>query len=59
MIVLRTVDLRNDFKKVSDIVNSGERVLIARPRNQNLVILSEYEYNKLEKASSKKTTDTK
>ena len=49
MIALRTIDLRNDFKKVSDLVNSGEKVLIARPRNENLVLLSEKEYNELEK----------
>ena len=50
MIALRTVDLRNDFKRVSELVNSGEKVLIARPRNENLVVLSEREYNELEKA---------
>jgi len=50
MIALRTMDLRNDFKKVSDLVNSGETVLITRPRNENLVVLSEREYNELDKA---------
>jgi len=49
MIALRTSDLRNDFKRVSDMVTSGEKVLIARPRNENLVVLSEREYNELEK----------
>jgi len=50
MIALRTIDLRNDFKRVSALVNSGEKVLIARPRNENLVVISENEYNELEKA---------
>ncbi|MCL2045172.1 MAG: type II toxin-antitoxin system Phd/YefM family antitoxin [Oscillospiraceae bacterium] len=50
MIVLRTIDIRNEFKRVSDLINSGEKVLIARPRNENLVVLSEKEYNELEKA---------
>jgi antitoxin YefM len=50
MIALRTIDIRNDFKKVSDIINAGEKVLIARPHNQNLVVLSEREYIELEKA---------
>lgn len=50
MIAIRTVDLRKDFKKVSELVNSGEKVLIARPRNENLVVISEREYNELEKA---------
>jgi antitoxin YefM len=50
VIALKTVDLRNDFKRVSKLVSSGERVLIARPHNENLVVLSEREYNELEKA---------
>ena len=50
MIALRTIDLRNDFKRISEIINSGEKVLIARPKNQNLVVLSEKDYNELEKA---------
>ena len=50
MIAIRTVDLRNDFRRVSEIVNSGEKVLIARPKNQNLVVLSERDYNELERA---------
>ena len=29
---------------------AGERVTIARPRNENLIIMSEAEYNELEKA---------
>ena len=49
MIALKTMDLRNDFKRVSELVNSGEKILIARPRNENLVVLSEREYNELEK----------
>jgi len=50
MIALKTIDLRNDFKRVSNLISAGEKVLIARPRNENLVVLSESEYNKLEKA---------
>ena len=41
--------MRNDFKKISDLVSSGEKVLISRPRNKNFVVISEKEYNKLEK----------
>ena len=50
VITLRTIDLRNNFKRVSDLINSGEKVLIARPHNENLVIMSEKEYNQLDKA---------
>ena len=50
MIAIKTMDLRNDFKRISDLVSSGEKVLISRPRNENLVVISEKEYNELEKA---------
>jgi antitoxin YefM len=50
MIAIKTIDLRNDFKRVSDLVVSGETVLISRPHNQNLVVISETEYNELDKA---------
>ena len=50
MIALRTVDFRNEFKKVCDRIASGEIAIIARPRNENLVLISEKEYNELEKA---------
>ena len=50
MIALRTIDLRNDFKRVSELIKAGEKVLISRPHNENIVLLSEKEYNELEKA---------
>ncbi len=50
MIALKTIDIRNDFKRVSDLIHSGERVLISRPHNDNLVVLSEKDYNELEKS---------
>ena len=49
MIALKSFDMRNDFKKISDLVSSGEKVLISRPSNKNFVVISEKEYNKLEK----------
>ena len=50
MIALKTVDLRNNFRRVSNLVNSGEKIIITRPRNENLVILSEKEFNEMEKS---------
>ena len=50
MVTVKTVDIRNDFKRISNIVSNGEKVIISRPRNENLIILSEREYNELEKA---------
>jgi antitoxin YefM len=50
MIALKTVDIRNNFKRISDLVKIGEKVLISRPHNENIVVLSEKEYNELEKS---------
>lgn len=50
MIELKTTDLRDNFKKISELASSGEKILISRPHNKNLVLLSEKEYNELEKA---------
>ena len=40
MIALRATDIRKDFKKISTLIFNGEKVLISRPHNENLVILS-------------------
>ena len=50
MIIVKTIDFRNNFKRISKIVSNGGKVIISRPRNENLVVLSEREYNELEKA---------
>lgn len=50
MIAVRAIDLKNNFKRISELVTLGESVLVARPRNENLVVISEKEYNDLEKA---------
>ena len=44
----RTADIY--VKRLGDLVNYGEKVLIARPGNENLVVLREKEYNEMEKA---------
>lgn len=49
MIALKTIDIKNDFKRISNLILEGEKVLISRPRNENLIILTEKEYNELEK----------
>ena len=52
MIAVKTIDITQNFKEIADkILKDGERVLISRPKNENLVILTETEYNKLEKMS--------
>ena len=48
MIALRAIDLKKDFKKVCNTVLSGDSVIIARPKNENIVLLSEKKYNEME-----------
>ena len=48
MIALRAIDLKKDFKSVCNTVISGDSVIIARPKNENIVLLSEKQYNEME-----------
>lgn len=53
MIAIKTADLTQDFKKYADRIMQGEKVLISRPKNENLVILTEKEYNRITEAQRK------
>lgn len=48
MQIIRAVDLHTNFKNVCDYVLKGEKVVVARPHNENLVLISEEKYNELE-----------
>jgi antitoxin YefM len=48
MIAVRATDLKNDFKNVCKKVSSGVTVVIPRPKNENIILLSEERYNELE-----------
>ena len=52
MKTIKTVDLINDFKRVSDWLeqNAQEWITISRPHNKNMVIMTETEANELAKA---------
>jgi len=47
MVAIKAVDLTQDFKHVADRIIKGEKVLISRPKNENLVIITEKEYKEL------------
>ena len=47
MVAIKTTDLR-DFKRVADRIVQGETVVISRPRNENIVMITEKEYNELD-----------
>lgn len=50
MIATKQVDLRANIKKYFDIAFDGEPVIVSRKDNKNVVIVSEQEYNELQKA---------
>ena len=50
MIAIKPENLTQNFKRVADCVTQGDKVLIARPVNENLVIITEREYNELDYA---------
>lgn len=50
MIAVKSMDLRDNFKALCDKVFHGETLIISRPKNENVVMLSETEYNEMMKA---------
>ena len=50
MIATKQMDVRANIKKYFDIAFNGEPVIVSRKENKNFVIISEAEYNELEKA---------
>lgn len=50
MIATKPIDLRANLKNYLDNAFNGEPVIVSQKNNQNVVILSEREYNNLVKA---------
>jgi antitoxin YefM len=50
MLVVKSMDVRENFKTFCDKVFQGETLIVSRPKNENVVMLSEKEYNDLQKA---------
>ena len=55
MLAVKSMDVRDNFKSLCDKVFSGETLIISRTQNENIVMLSENEYNEMLKA--KKNAD--
>ena len=53
MVAVKTADVKQDFKKIADRITRGEKILISRPKNENIVMITEAEYNKLEECKQK------
>ena len=49
MIAIKTADVTQDFKNVAERIMRGEKILISRPKNENIVMITEQEYNELDK----------
>lgn len=50
MTVARQMDVRANIKKYFDLAFNGEPVIVSRKQNKNVVVISEAEYNDLQKA---------
>ena len=50
MLAVKSMDVRDHFKSLCDKVFNGETLIISRPKNENVVMLSEQEYNEMMKA---------
>lgn len=50
MLAVKSANVRDNFKEWCDKISKGETVVISRPRNQNIYMISEVEYNALQKA---------
>ena len=50
MIATKQMDLRANIKNYFDLAFNGEAVIVSRKQNRNVVVISEAEYNELQKA---------
>jgi antitoxin YefM len=52
MLAVKSMDVRDNFKSFCDRVFNGETLIVSRPKNENVVMMSESEYNDLQRAKS-------
>lgn len=45
MLAVKSMDVRDNFKEWCNKVIGGETLVVSRPKNENVVIVSEKEYN--------------
>ena len=55
MLAVKSVNVRDNFKEWCDKISMGETVVISRPRNENIYMINEAEYNALQKAKQSET----
>ena len=47
MLAVKSANIRDNFKEWCDKISMGETVVISRPRNENIYMINEAEYNEL------------
>jgi antitoxin YefM len=50
VIAVKGTDVKNNFKSLCDRVFLGETIIISRPKNENIIMISEKEFAEYEKA---------
>ena len=50
MLVVKSMYVRDNFKMLCNRAFRGESLIVSRPKNENVVIMSESMYNDLQKA---------
>ena len=50
MLAVKSMDVRENFKLLCDRVFRGETLIVSRPKNENIAMMSESEYNEIMKA---------
>ena len=50
MLAVKSMDVRENCKSLCDKVFNGETLIVSRPKNENIVMISEAEYNEIIKA---------
>lgn len=50
ILAVKSMDVMENFKALCDRVFRGETLIISRPENENIVMMSEKEYNDIMKA---------
>ena len=55
VLAVKSRDVRDNFKDLCNRVFHGETLIVSRPKNENIVMMSESEYNEMMKAKKMQT----
>ncbi len=52
MVAVKGSDIKYNFKTICDKATNGETIIVSRPKNENIVIISEKKYQQFERLQS-------